>query len=99
LAQNACEAAPGGSAVRWKLVADQRAGTLALEVNNPGPAVPEVLLSRLTEPFFTTKPAGTGLGLAIVKRLVEAHGGDLQITSHPNRGTRVRLIFARAEAG
>jgi signal transduction histidine kinase len=97
LAQNACEAAPEGSDIGWRLIADRRAGTLALEVSNSGPPVPEDLLDRLTEPFFTTKPAGTGLGLAIVKRLVEAHGGDLQIESAPQRGTRVRLVFARAE--
>lgn len=98
LAQNACEAAPASSTIRWALTADRRAGTLALEVSNAGPPVPGDLLARLTEPFFTTKPAGTGLGLAIVKRLVEAHGGDLQIESEPQSGTRVRLVFALAEA-
>jgi signal transduction histidine kinase len=98
LAQNASEAAPEGSSIRWKLESDRRAGTLGLEVSNPGPRVPKDLLPRLMEPFFTTKPAGTGLGLSIVKRLVDAHGGDLQIDSDARSGTRVRLLFALAEA-
>lgn len=50
-------------------------------------------MSRVCEPFFTTKADGTGLGLAIAKRLVEQSGGTLTVSSHENAGTSVRITL------
>jgi signal transduction histidine kinase len=50
-------------------------------------------------PFFTTKPHGTGLGMAIVKKIMDLHGGEIEIDSVPGHGTTVRLIIPRATAG
>lgn len=52
-------------------------------------------LPKVMEPFFTTKPEGkgTGLGLAICRRIVQEHGGTLEITSEPGRGTTVRILL------
>jgi signal transduction histidine kinase len=47
-------------------------------------------------PFFTTKPTGTGLGMAIVKKIMDLHGGEIEIDSRPGQGTTVRLIIPRA---
>jgi two-component system, NtrC family, sensor histidine kinase HydH len=52
-------------------------GGLELQVENSGEAIPEAVLSRMFEPFYTTKPHGTGLGLAISRNIARAHGGDL----------------------
>jgi len=64
---------------------------IQIQIHNGGSPIPENILPQLTKPFFTTKPSGNGLGLAIVKRIVEAHGGNLQIESSVNIGTLVKV--------
>src|SRR5262249_31552717 len=55
--------------------------------------------SKVFLPFFTTKPTGTGLGLVIVKKIMDLHGGHIEIDSTAGRGTAVRLVIpARGEA-
>jgi two-component system sensor histidine kinase HydH len=48
-------------------------------------------LDRIFDPYFTTKNQGTGLGLATVRTLVEAHGGQVKVTSKQGQGTQVTL--------
>ena len=93
LARNACEAAPENGVIRWSLSANPGAEIVVLEIQNGGDPIPPDMLPKLTAPFLTTKRSGTGLGLSIVKRLVEAHGGELQISSDAREGTCVRIMF------
>ena len=51
---------------------------------------------RIFLPFYTTKPTGTGLGMAIVKKIMDLHGGEVEIETAPGRGTTVRLVIPRA---
>lgn len=58
-----------------------------VEVEDNGPGIPEEIQSKLFSPFFTTKPVGkgTGLGLNISYKIIEKHGGDITVYSHPGR--------------
>jgi PAS domain S-box-containing protein len=66
-----------------------------IEVSDTGEGIPPEKLDRVWEPFYTTKPEGkgTGLGLAICRRIIQEHGGTIEIISDgiPGRGTTVRL--------
>ncbi len=96
LANNASEAAPEGSPIRWHLSSNELEETLSLEIQNSGEPIQEAVLTRLFDPFFTTKASGTGLGLGIVKRMINAHGGEIQIRSDAALGTRVSVLIPLA---
>jgi two-component system nitrogen regulation sensor histidine kinase NtrY len=62
-------------------------------VEDNGRGLPREMLDRLMEPYVTTRDKGTGLGLAIVKKIMEDHGGTLQLGDLPGGGARVALNF------
>ncbi len=70
---------------------------VVFRVADTGPGVPEELREKLFEPYFTTKSSGTGLGLAICRRIVEAHGGVIELeSSRPGRTVfRLKLPVAK----
>ncbi|NWJ42379.1 MAG: DUF3365 domain-containing protein [Geothrix sp.] len=91
LAVNAFDSMPRGGTFRVRTF--QEGDQVCLEVADTGEGIPADILSRVTDPFFTTKPQGrgTGLGLAMVYGTVKAHGGSLDIQSEVGKGTRIRL--------
>jgi signal transduction histidine kinase len=100
LIQNAAEAmGESGGHVRLRASAYADASAVVLTVEDDGPGIPPASLARLFEPFYTTKFAGTGLGLAISKSLVEQHGGQLDVTSEPGRGTSFVIVLPLARGG
>jgi signal transduction histidine kinase len=74
-----------------------RAGFAAIEVRDTGAGIRADDLRQVFEPFFSTKLGGTGLGLAIANRIVERHGGAVEIESRVGVGTTLRLWLPRAE--
>jgi PAS domain S-box-containing protein len=101
-AVDATEHVPGG----WVEVRlHRRADGAVIEVTDNGGGIRPEHREKIFLPFFTTKPTGTGLGMAIVKKLMDLHGGEIEIDSAPGRGTSVRLLLppavlpAAAEAG
>lgn len=69
-------------------------GGLQLRVKDNGTGIQKRILRRIFEPFFTHgKRRGTGLGMATVKKIVEEHGGTLEVLSEPGHGTEVVLCL------
>lgn len=73
-------------------------GEVSAVVRDNGPGMDEATRTRVFQPFFTSKEDGTGLGLAIVRKLVEAHGGAIELASSPGAGTELTLRFPAAGA-
>ena len=99
LLYNALEAMPEGGTLALRTGGEP--GWALLSVADTGPGIPPAIRDSIFDPFFTTKPEGTGLGLTLAHRLVEAHGGRLEVESEPGRGSafRVWLPAPPAEAG
>ncbi len=90
IVRNAYEAVLVGDVVKCLVEIDTK-NKVIINVHNSGEAIPKEVLSKLTQPFFSTKSGGTGLGLAITKRIVNAHGGELSIQSESGCGTTVSV--------
>jgi nitrogen fixation/metabolism regulation signal transduction histidine kinase len=72
---------------------DVDADYAVVTVCDNGPGFQRELLSRVFDPYVTSKPKGTGLGLAIVKKIVEEHGGRIDADNRPEGGARVRVVL------
>jgi signal transduction histidine kinase len=89
LVLNALQATPAGGEI---LIEARRAGrTLEIVVRDTGEGLPDEVLARAFDAFFTTREGGTGLGLPIARRIAEAHGGTLVIRSLPSEGAVATL--------
>ncbi len=76
------------------MIETQRAGDeIALTVVDNGPGFQGDLLEQAFDPYVTSKPKGTGLGLAIVRRIVEEHGGQVEVDNAPQGGARIRITM------
>jgi nitrogen fixation/metabolism regulation signal transduction histidine kinase len=67
---------------------------IAIAVEDTGPGIPPENLSRIFEPYFSTKKSGVGLGLAIVKRIIEEHGGIITVSSEAGCGSSFVCKFS-----
>ncbi len=92
LADNARKAMTNGGV--FSVTAQEVAGQLQILVKDTGEGMSEDVLTHVFEPFYSTAEAGgTGLGMVIVKNIVEAHGGELRVTSEPGKGTEVQITI------
>ncbi|TET86284.1 MAG: histidine kinase [Desulfobacteraceae bacterium] len=86
---NACEAMEGGGSIiihEEEGFAEPLERVVVIRLSDNGPGIPESIQDKVLQPFFTTKDEGTGLGLSIATRIVEEHGGWLDLTSEEGRG-------------
>jgi signal transduction histidine kinase len=101
---NACEAmVDGGRIVIRELedVDDDLGRVEIVRISDSGPGVPADAVARVFDPFFTTKEQGTGLGLSIARRIVEEHGGRIELASTEGRGSTFTILLPvhRARGG
>lgn len=100
---NAVEAMPRGGRLAVRASWDdeergpgRRPGShprVAIEIQDTGPGIAPEDAERVFNPFFTTKPGGTGLGLALAHKIIEDHGGAVELRSTPGVGTVVRMVL------
>jgi signal transduction histidine kinase len=91
---NAMQAMPSGGTVRISIRREQRSAIV--EIADTGVGISAVLLPRIFDLYFTTKPRGSGIGLAMTYRIVQLHGGAMEVRSDadpasPKRGTTFTL--------
>ena len=94
---NARDAMSQGGTLRLSAEGVERDGGVfvRLRVQDTGQGMDADTLSKVFDPFFTTKDAGrgSGLGLYMAYRIVERHGGTMDVTSEPNRGTTIEILL------
>ncbi|MBU2257910.1 MAG: PAS domain S-box protein [Candidatus Omnitrophica bacterium] len=91
LLNNAKEAMPGEGTIDISTSLEQ--DFLRIDIKDSGVGMDEETLSRVFEPFYTTKEKGTGLGLAVCLGIVKAHNGELKFESHPGKGTIATVLL------
>jgi signal transduction histidine kinase len=86
---NAIESMPNGGTLR--IATEVKGDKVSLTFIDSGIGIAPQDISRVYDPFYTTKPHGTGLGLTVSYRIIKEHGGSLDIDSRPGVGTTVRV--------
>lgn len=91
LIKNAIEAMTSGGNIT--IIVDRENEELVLQFIDQGPGIPKETLSRIGQPFFTTKETGTGLGLSVSYSIIEAHQGTICLSSEENIGTSFTITL------
>ena len=93
--RNALQAMPDGGSLR--IVLEVSDSFVAIAFQDTGSGIAANDLGRIFEPYHTTKKDGSGLGLMVVQRIVQDHGGEIDIVSKPGGGTSFTILLPRAE--
>jgi two-component system, cell cycle sensor histidine kinase and response regulator CckA len=93
LVLNAAQSMPAGGTTAVRLRRSSAKDSIAIEVIDAGQGVAPENISKIFEPFFSTKSMGNGLGLAVVEQLVHLHGGTVRVSSRLGDGTTFHLLW------
>ncbi|MCY0875500.1 MAG: PAS domain S-box protein [Firmicutes bacterium] len=94
---NAIEAMPEGG--RTFITLREQDDCVVVEIGDEGKGISQARLTKLGEPFYTTKEKGTGLGLMVCRKIMELHQGSLEIVSQIGHGTTVQVILPLHHVG
>ena len=67
--------------------------SIEIDIVDTGKSIPHGVLQNIFDPFFTTKPSGTGVGLSVSLKIIEDHGGNIDVKSKHGKGTRMLLTL------
>lgn len=90
LLKNAHEASEGSSI---RVEGRNMRKTVEILVHDDGPGIPAADLGRVFEPFYSTKERGLGIGLYLARKIIEAHGGKIEVRSREGRGTEFHILI------
>ena len=96
---NACEAMALGGKLTIDTSVVKDGHEVEIAISDSGPGITPEVMAHVFDPFFTTKEKGTGLGLSVVYGIIERHGGHIDLTSEPGKGTRVAIRLPVHAAG
>jgi signal transduction histidine kinase len=99
LVTNAINYTPIGGSVDIRLQTCENNGKVMISVEDSGVGIPPEHLPLIFQPFYrvTNEVEGTGLGLSIAKEIIEQHGGTIEVTSQPGKGSRFDIILTLAQ--
>jgi PAS domain S-box-containing protein len=90
---NAIEAMSGKGKLSINIQTNARNKTLTFECKDNGAGIPKNDLSKIFQPFYSTKSKGFGIGLTSAREIIENHHGNITVTSTPKRGTTFKVIL------
>ena len=96
LLENACEAMEGGGSIvihEEKGFREPHGPVAVIQITDTGPGIQKPIQDKVFQPFFTSKEEGTGLGLSITYRIMESHGGSLELISESGKGATFVLTL------
>jgi signal transduction histidine kinase len=87
-----------GGSLTIRLSTEASGARARIDITDTGTGIAPEDISKVFEPYFSTKDTGTGLGLAIVKKAIDDHGGTISVTSKPGTGTTFTITLPTATA-
>lgn len=91
---NATQAMPQGGTLT--IQGEHRGDEVLLSFIDTGIGMSPEVVARIFQPFYTTRASGSGLGLPTLRKIMEAHGGRIQVQSEPGKGTKMTLVLPMA---
>lgn len=91
--KNSFDAMPDGGSLHIEMENGMRTSGITIRFKDTGCGIPKEILSKIGQPFYTTKETGTGLGFMVSKNIIEGHSGTVHLSSEVNVGTTIEIVL------